>query len=148
MTQAHTPETAPQTKVVGLVAEFDSPDALLAAAARVRDAGYSKTDAYSPFPVHGIDEALGIRPTGLPWLVLLAGIGGGLAGLVGAWWTNAIDYPFLISGKPLFSLPANIPVVFELVILLAGTAAFIGMLALNRLPRLANPLFRKPSSLG
>ena len=144
MTQAHTPQTALQTKVVGLVAEFDSPDALLAAAARVRDAGYSKADAYSPFPGHGIDEVLGIRTTGLPWLVLLAGVGGGLAGLVGAWWTNAIDYPFLISGKPLFSLPAIIPVVFELVILLAGTAAFVGMLALNRLPRLSNPLFRKP----
>jgi len=147
MTQTHQPPTAPQTKLVGLMAEFDSDDALLAAAAQVRDAGYSKTDAYSPFPVHGIDEAMGIRPTGLPWLVLLAGIAGGVAGLVGAWWTNAIDYPFLISGKPLFSLPANIPVIFELTILLAGVAAFLGMLALNQLPRLANPLFRKPNFL-
>ncbi len=144
MTQTQTPGTPAEPKVIGLIAEFDSADALLAAASQVHQAGYTKMDAYSPFPIHGIDQAMGIRPTGLPWLVLLAGIGGGLAGLVGAWWTNAIDYPYLISGKPLFSLPANIPVIFEMVILLAGAAAFFGMLALNQLPRLANPLFSKP----
>ena len=147
MTEEPTTKTVPQTEVVGLIAEFDSPGALLAAGTRVSGEGYSKTDAFSPFPVHGIDEAMGIRPTVLPWLVLVAGIGGGLAGLILAWWTNAIDYPFLISGKPLFSLPANIPVIFELTILLAGTAAFLGMLALNQLPRWSNPLLRKAKFL-
>jgi mono/diheme cytochrome c family protein len=147
MTQADTPRTAPQTKVTGLMAEFDSPDALLSAAGRVRQAGYTKTDAFSPFPIHGIDEVLGIRPTGLPWLVLIAGIIGGLAAIFLELWTNSIDYPMLISGKPLFSLPTAIPVAFELTILAGGTAAFLGMLALNQLPRLANPLFRKPSFL-
>ncbi|MCL4206084.1 MAG: DUF3341 domain-containing protein [Pirellulaceae bacterium] len=147
MAEKPTTQTVPQTKVVGLVAEFDSPEALLAAGARVRGEGYRKTDAFSPFPIHGIDEAMGIRPTGLPWLVLIAGLGGGTVALVGQWWTNAIDYPFLISGKPLFSLPANIPVIFELTILLAGATAFLGMLALNRLPRLSNPLLRKANFL-
>jgi mono/diheme cytochrome c family protein len=147
MTEERTTRSAPQTKVVGLVAEFDSPDALLAAGSQVRNEGYSRLDAFTPFPIHGMDEALGIRPTGLPWLVLLAGLSGGTVALVGAWWTNAIDYPYLISGKPLFSLPANIPVIFELTILLAGAAAFFGMLALNRLPRLSNPLFRSANFL-
>ncbi len=90
---------------------------------------------------------MGIRPTGLPWIVLLAGLSGALVALVGQWWTNAVDYPFWISGKPLFSLPANIPVIFELTILLSAFGAFLGMLALNKLPQLSNPLFRKASFL-
>ncbi len=83
-----------------------------------------------------------MRPTRLPWLVLAAGMMGGVSALAFQWWTNAIDYPYLISGKPLFSLPANIPVTFEVIILAAAFAAFFGMLALNGLPKLANPLFR------
>ncbi|TVS13826.1 MAG: DUF3341 domain-containing protein [Planctomycetaceae bacterium] len=147
MTQAQDPQITPQTKVIGLLAEFDSPDALLAAAERVRGAGYLKTDAFSPFPIHGMDEAMGIRPTGLPWLALLVGMFGGLAGLFGELWANSIDYPIMVSGKPFFSLPATIPVSFELTILGAGVATFLGMLVLNGLPRLANPLFRKPGFL-
>lgn len=131
-------------KLIGLMAQFDDPDSLLAACEKVRKAGYTKTDAYTPFPLHGIDEALGIRPTILPWLVLSLGIFGGLAGLALQYFTNAVDYPFLISAKPQFSLPANIPVIFELVILHAAFGVFLGMLFLNRLPTLANPLFRVP----
>jgi len=126
----------------GLVAEFKTPDELTRAAARVRDAGYVKWDAYTPFPVHGLDDAMGVRPTRLPWVVLGAGIAGCLGGILIQWWTNAVDYPLIISGKPFFSLPANIPVAFELTILLAATTAFLGMLASNALPQFHHPLFK------
>lgn len=129
---------------LGLLAQFDDPHALLAAAEKVRDAGYTKTDAYIPFPVHGIDEALGIKATILPWIVLTLGVIGGVGGLAMQYWMNAVDYPYLISGKPLFSLPANIPVTFELIILLSAFGVFLGMLALNKLPMFSNPLFRIP----
>ena len=126
--------------VAGVLAEFSSPNDLLRAAEIIRDQGFTKTDAFSPFPVHGIDPALGIRPTRMPWFVLVVGITGGLAALLMQWWMNAVAYPFLISGKPLFSLPANIPVMFEVIVLTSAFATFFGMLGLNRLPRLSNPL--------
>ena len=126
--------------VVGVLAEFAGPNELVHAATVVRDRGFTKTDAFSPFPIHGIDAALGIRPTRMAWIVLCVGICGGIAALLMQWWMNAVNYPFLISGKPLFSLPANIPVVFEVIVLSSAFAAFFGMLALNRLPTLSNPL--------
>ncbi len=136
------PSAAAPAPTYGVLAEFDTVAALLAAARGVRDAGYRRWDAHSPFPVHGLDRAMGVRPTLLPWLVL----GGGLAGAGGSlllqWWTNAIDYPYVISGKPFFSLPANIPVIFESTVLLAALTAFFGMLALNRLPELYHPVFK------
>jgi len=139
---AETPTAAAHgTRLWGYVAQFDSPEALLAAAERVRDAGYSRWDAHTPFPVHGLNDAMGLRPTRLPWIVLAAGFAGAATGLVLQWFTNAFDYPFLISGKPIFSLPANIPVMFELTILFAAIASFIGMLALNGLPRPYHALF-------
>lgn len=141
---AHDTQTSEDQKLIGLMAQFEDPDTLLAAAEKLRKAGYTKTDAYMPFPVHGMDDALGIKPTILPWIVLALGLMGGGAGLALQYWTNAVDYPFIISGKPLFSLPANIPVTFELVILHAAFAVFLGMLALNRLPMFSNPLFRVP----
>ena len=144
MADNDTTQNESEQELVGLLAEFETPEDLVSAAEQVREAGYTRTDAYSPFPVHGLDEAMGIRPTLLPWLVLAAGLGGGAAAIAGQWWTNTVDYPFLISGKPLFSLPANIPVAYEVIILLSAFAAFFGMLALNGLPRLANPLFRVP----
>ena len=136
-----TPAKTDSPKVAGMLAEFDGPAALVAAAAGVREAGYLRIEAYSPLPVHGIDAALGRRRTRLPWLVLLGGLGGVAGALLLQWWTNAIDYPFIISGKPLFSLPANIPVAFELTILFAALAAFGGGLALSGLPELFHPLF-------
>lgn len=124
----------------GYLAQYSNTTDLVDACEKVRDAGYSKWDAYSPFPVHGIDPAMGIKPTILPWLVL----GGGLTGCSGAilmqWWMNAIDYPYLISGKPMWSIPANIPVAFELTILLSALTAFFGVLALNNLPNWFHPL--------
>jgi hypothetical protein len=131
------------TRTVAILAEFDSVDAILAAAEKVRDAGYKRWDVHAPFPVHGIDDAMGIKPTILPWLVLGGGITGCIGGLALAWYTNAFEYPFLISGKPQFSLPANIPVVFETTVLLSAFGAVFGMLGLNRLPWHYNPLFRK-----
>ncbi len=125
----------------GYLVEFDNVDDLIAGAESVRDAGYTKWDAHTPFVVHGLDRAMGIKPTKLPFLVLIGGAVG-LAGGVGLqWWTNAVNYPFLISGKPLFSLPANIPVAFETTILVAAIMALVGMLGLNRLPQLYHPLF-------
>jgi mono/diheme cytochrome c family protein len=128
-------------KTLGYTAEFSSVDTLLAACRRVRDAGYTKTDAYTPFPVHGIDDALGIKPTVLPFIALGGGLTGTTIALAMQIWMNGIDYPYIISGKPFISLPAFIPVSFELTILLASFGAFFGMLVLNKLPRFSNPIF-------
>lgn len=133
------PETV---ELYGLLAEFETVDAVVDAAASVRSAGFTRWDVHSPFPIHGIDPVMGIRPTVLPWLVL----GGGLFGLFGGlwlqWYCNAYDYPILISGKPFWSLPANIPIIFECTVLCASIVAVFGMLGLNRLPMLYNPLFK------
>ena len=137
----HDAQTDQPQVIKGLLAEFSDPDSLLSAAKTVRDTGVKRWDSYSPFPVHGIDQAMGIRRSGLAWLVLGAGITGGVVALLMQWWTNAVDYPLNISGKPLFSLPANIPVAFELIVLFAAFTAFLGALALNGLPRFNNPLF-------
>ena len=133
-----------EKKLHGTYAEFDAVDTLLAACRRVRDAGYTKTDAFTPFPVHGIDKALGIKPTALPWIALACGLMGTTIGLTMQVWMNTIDYPYIISGKPFFSMPAFIPVSFELTILLASFGAFFGMLALNGLPKFSNPMFSNP----
>ena len=119
-------------------------DTLLAASRRIRDAGYKKIDAFTPFPVHGIDEALGIKPTVLPWIALAGGLTGTFTALAMQIYMNSIDYRYIISGKPFLSLPAFIPVAFELTILFASFGAFFGMLALNGLPRFSNPLFTDP----
>jgi len=125
----------------GLVAEFVSDEELIGAARCLRDAGYTRWDVFSPYPIHGIDQAMGIRPTRLPWFVLVAGLTGGVLAILMQWWTNAVDYQFLISGKPLFSLPANIPVTFEVIILFSAFTTFLGMLVLNRLAEFHHPLF-------
>jgi hypothetical protein len=128
---------------VGLLAEFAGPQALLKAAAAVRDAGFTKWDVHTPYAVHGADQAMGMRPTRLPWLVFAGGLTGALTGLALQWYMNAFDYPYLVSGKPFFSLPACIPVVFELTILFAALTAVAGMLGLNRLPELYHKLFKR-----
>lgn len=132
------------TPLYGYMVEFDNVDDLLAGAEVVRDAGYTRWDAHSPFVVHGLDKAMGIKPTILPVLVFLGGLAGCTFGLVLQWWTNAVNYPFIISGKPLFSLPANIPIIFEMTILFAAITAFIGQFGLNGLPRHSHPLFANP----
>ncbi len=128
--------------LLGYLAEFETVDGLYLACQQVRDQGYRRWDAHAPFPVHGLDDAMGIRATKLPWLVFFAGAAGGGLGLLLQWWTNAVDYPVIISGKPMFSIPANIPITFETTVLLAALSAFIGMLAFNGLPRYHHPVFR------
>ena len=124
----------------GLVASFDKIDEFLTAVKRIREAGFVNWDTHTPFVVHGLDAAMGIKPTKLPFLVFGAGLTGCTVGIGLQWFTNAFDYPFLISGKPIFSLPANIPVVFEMTILFAALSALFGMLAFNGLPQLSHPL--------
>jgi len=139
---------APATTLYGYLLELDSVDALLHAAEEVRDAGYTCWDAHTPYPVHGLDSAMGLRSTRLPLIVFGAGLMGTALGVGLEWYTNAFDYPFLISGKPLFSLPAFVPVAFETTILLAAVAALLGMLALNGLPRFHHPLFESERFRG
>ena len=125
----------------GLMAEFDTPGALVDAATKARLAGYRKMDAYSPIPVEELDEALGLRRTRLPMLVLLGGILGGLAGFSLEVWVSAVAYPMNVGGRPLISWPHFIPVTFETTVLGAALTAFIGMWALNKLPQPYHPVF-------
>ncbi|MEZ5979583.1 MAG: quinol:electron acceptor oxidoreductase subunit ActD [Planctomycetota bacterium] len=127
-----------------VVGEYATPDELLHACEQVRDAGFRDWDAITPFPIHGIEESMGVKKTILPWIVLGAALSGTTTALLLQWFTNAYDYPFVISGKPFFSLPANIPVTFELTVLFAVFTGFFAMLGLNLLPALYNPLFRHP----
>jgi hypothetical protein len=131
---------APRT--FGVMAEFGTPGDLLHAVEAVREEGYTRLDAYSPFPVHGLDVALRVPGSRVPWIVLVGAILGASAGLALQWWTSAIDYPIKIAGKPYLSLPAFVPVTFELAILLSAFAAVFGMLALNGLPRPYHPVFK------
>ena len=124
-----------------LLAEFEDVDRVLEASEKLRDAGFSRWDVHTPIPIHGLDEAMGIRMSKLPWLVLGGGAVGLGLGLLMQWWMNAHDYPFQISGKPLFGLPAAIPVTFELTVLLAALGAVGGLFAVNGWPRLHHPLF-------
>ncbi len=128
----------------GILAEFDTTTEVVAAAAKVRDAGYTKTDAFSPFPIHEMDEALGIRRSILPYVVFGGAITGLLTGLVLQIYTHAIDYPINVGGRPYVSLPSFIPPTYELTILFAGFAAVFGMLFLNGLPQPYHPLFNVP----
>jgi mono/diheme cytochrome c family protein len=126
----------------GVLAEFDTPGELVEAARKVRDAGYTEFDCFSPFPVHGIDEAMGIKRTILPVLIFAGGFAGTIGGLFLQWWMNAYNWPWIVSGKPQWSIPANIPIGFETTILMAVLTAFFGMWGLNKLPQVWHPFFR------
>ncbi|HEX4794394.1 MAG TPA: DUF3341 domain-containing protein [Humisphaera sp.] len=132
----------PPLQLVALLAEFKDVTTVTNAAYSVRSAGYRRWDVHSPFPIHGIDDVMGTRPTILPWLVLVSGLTGLAGGLLLQWWTNAHDYKFMISGKPYWSLPANIPIIFECTVLFSALMAVFGMLGLNRLPTLYQPIFK------
>jgi len=131
-------------RLYGLMAEFSDPGELVTAARRVREAGYVRIDAYTPYPIEELDEALGLHHTRLPILVLLGGIIGMVAGFGLQYWTSAIDYPINVGGRPFFSWPAFIPVTFECTVLGAGLAAVLGMLGLNGLPQPYHPVFNVP----
>jgi hypothetical protein len=132
---------AGRPRLAGYLVEFETAAALRSACEKVRDAGFTRWDAHTPFPVHGLDGAMGLKPTVLPWLVFGGGFTGAAIGLGLQWWANAENFPLIISGKPFWSIPANIPVTFELTVLLAALTAFGGMLVLNGFPRLHHPVF-------
>ena len=128
-------------KLYGLMAEFERPEQLLEAAERARDAGYRRMDAYTPFPVEGLAEAIGFYRTRLSTIVLCGGLTGSCTGFLLCWWPNVIGYPLNIGGKPYNSWPAFIPITFELTILFSALSAVIGMIALNGLPMPYHPVF-------
>ena len=127
------------------MAEFDNAGALIEAANRARLAGYRRMDAYSPIPVEDLNEALGLKRTRLPLLVLIGGICGGLGGYGLEYWTSVIAYPMNVGGRPFHSWPQFIPVTFETTVLGAALSAFVGMWALNGLPQPYHPVFNAPA---
>jgi hypothetical protein len=136
------PETAREIlPPYGLVAEFDSAEALMAAAEKARDAGFKRLDAYSPFPIEGLMEALGHRSTILPLVIFLGGVIGGLGGYLLQWYTSLYSYQLNVGGRPPNTWPMFVPVTFECVILGAALSAVFGMLAMNGLPMPYHPLF-------
>jgi hypothetical protein len=136
--------TTKPSATYGLLAEFDDPTSLVAATRKARAAGYRRMDAYSPFPIEELHEALGEHHTRLPLIVLIGGLIGGIGGYALQYWASAIAYPLNVGGKPLNSWPAFIPVTFECTILVAALSAVLGMLALNGLPMPYHPVFNVP----
>jgi hypothetical protein len=130
-----------QKKILGMLARLDNPGALLRAAAKVRDDGYRKFDCHSPFPIHGMDEAMGLKRSPVGWIAGLMALGGGISFLGLQWWTSTINYPLVISGKPFFSFQAYVPITFAGAVIGGALASAFGMLFLNRLPRLHHPVF-------
>ena len=132
------------TSIYGLMAEFEDPTALVAATRRAHERGYRRMDAYSPFPIEELHEALGSRHTRLPLIVLIGGLVGGIGGYALQYWVSAAAYPINVGGRPFHSWPAFIPVTFECTILVAALSAVLGMLALNGLPMPYHPVFNVP----
>jgi Protein of unknown function (DUF3341) len=132
------------TRTYGLMAEFDTPDHIVAAARRTHEAGYKRIDAYTPFPIEELSEAIGFHHNGVPLVVLIGGLLGGLSGFFLQYWIHVINYPINVGGRPLNSWPSFIVVTFEMTILFAGIFAVFGMLALNGLPMPYHPVFNVP----
>ena len=130
-------------KTYGLIAEFDSPAAILAAAERVRDSGYQRWDVFSPFPIHGLDNVMGLKNSLVGWFALAFGGSAFVTTMGLIWFCNTFDYPLIVGGKPMFSLPMSFVPSYILMILGGAVGAFIGMIALNQLPRWHHPLFGK-----
>jgi len=133
--------SATQTRPVGLLAQYETPADLLHAALEVRDAGYSKWDVYSPFPIHGMDAAMGLKNSKVGYFTFAGGITGFFSGMLMISFMNKFDYPIVVGGKPLFTPLFAFPVSYELTILLGAFGTLFGMAFLNRLPKLYNPLF-------
>ncbi|MGH9497770.1 MAG: DUF3341 domain-containing protein [Terriglobales bacterium] len=133
-----------RSRVYGTMAEFDSPTALVAAARQTHEAGYRKIDAYSPFPIEELAEAIGFHHNHVPLVTLIGGLTGGLSGYLLQWWIATVSYPVNVGGRPYHSWPAFIVVTFEMTILFAGIFAVFGMLALNGLPMPYHPVFNVP----
>jgi hypothetical protein len=133
-----------RTAIYGLMAEFDSPSDLVAAARRTYEAGYKKIDAYTPFPVEELSEAIGFPKNGVALVVLIGGIIGCLSGYLMQWWIATVSYPVNVGGRPYHSWPSFIVVTFEMTILFSVLSAVFGMLALNGLPMPYHPVFNVP----
>lgn len=131
----------PDGEHYGMLAEYDSAAALFHACEKVRDAGYRKWDAHSPFPIHGIERAMGLGRSRLPYVTLICGLSGAIGGMALQLWANGIAYPMVISGKPLFNWQPYVPITFECGVLLAALSTVVGMLAFNKLPMHFHPLF-------
>ncbi len=129
-------------KSYGLIAEFETPAATMHAAEMVRDAGFRRWDVYTPYPVHGMDKAMGLKNSQVGWFAFIGGVTGYATGMLMIWWMNAIDYPLAVGGKPMFSPFGAFPPAYELTILLGAFGSLFGMLFLNRLPRLHHPLLK------
>lgn len=134
----------PKNTVYGMVAQFADGEELLKAAHKVREAGYTATDAFSPIPVHGIVEALGIRKSRMAALIFCGGVTGALGALAFQSWVSIQAYPHIVSGRPLFSWPSFVPVIFEGTVLLSAFCAVFGMIIRNRLPEPYHPVFETP----
>ena len=127
-------------KTYGILAEFESPAAILEAAKQVRDAGYRRWDIFTPFPIHGIDKVMGLKNSMVGWFSLAMGGGAFLSGMGLLWFTNAFDYPLIVGGKPMYSIPMSFVPSYILMVMGGAIGALVGMLALNQLPRLHHPL--------
>jgi hypothetical protein len=138
------PAVKPSPGVYGLVAEFDNAEALTEAAEKAKAAGYRTMDAYTPFPVHGLDEALGFKPTRLPWLVFACGLLGASGFFLFMTWVNVVDYPINIGGRPYFSWPAFIPITFEGMVLLGAFSAVFGLFGACGFPQPYHPVANAP----
>jgi hypothetical protein len=125
----------------GLLAEFDTPADTIRAAEKVRDAGFKRWDVYTPYPVHGLDAAMGLGNSQVGWFTFCLGVTGLTCGFLMIWYQNAYNYPIMVGGKPLFSPWASFPVCYEMTILFGAFGSLFGMLFLNRLPRWSHPLF-------
>ena len=136
--------TSGRAGTYGLIAEYDTPEAVVAAATAARQAGYTRLDAYTPFPVEALDDALGLQPTNLGLMVLLAGVAGAAGGFFMQWYSTHIGYPLNIGGRPLNDWPTYVVITFEVTVLLAAFTAGLFMLARNGLPRPYHPVFNTP----
>lgn len=130
------------TTTYGLIAEFDNPADTMHAAEKVRDAGFRRWDVYTPFPIHGMDDAMGLKNSKVGWFAFIGGVTGYTTGMLMIWFMNSFDYPVLIGGKPMFSPYGAFPPSYELTILLGAFGSLFGMFFLNRLPQLYHPLLK------
>ena len=128
-------------RVALYLAQYDTSAKVLHAAERVRKAGYTKFDTHTPFPVHGMDAAMGLPDSRVGWIVFFSGLTGVSSAYLMMWWMGGVDYPLIVGGKPGFTLPSSVPIMFELMVLLSAFGALFGMLHLNKLPRHHHPVF-------
>jgi len=145
---SNAPAKTKKKRTAIILAEFETPESIMHAAEKVRDAGYQKWDVHTPYPLHGMDAAMGLGDSRLGWIVLVMALTGLSAGAGLIIWANGIEYPIIIGGKPPISIPSMVPICFELTILFSALGCFFGMLGLNQLPRHHHPIFESERFKG